>query len=53
MPAYWVARARISDPIEYKTYTDRVPAIIAPCLPSPASGPQAGEGREGGGGEAT
>jgi uncharacterized protein (DUF1330 family) len=29
LPAYWVARARISDPVEYKKYTDRVPAIIA------------------------
>ena len=29
MPAYWVARACISDPVEYKKYTDRVPAIIA------------------------
>lgn len=28
MPAYWVARAKINDPIEYKKYTDRVPAII-------------------------
>jgi uncharacterized protein (DUF1330 family) len=29
MPAYWVARSRINDPIEYKKYTDRVPGIIA------------------------
>jgi len=29
MPAYWVARARINDPVEYKKYTDRVPAILA------------------------
>jgi uncharacterized protein (DUF1330 family) len=29
MPAYWVARSRIADPVEYKKYTDRVPAIIA------------------------
>jgi len=29
MPAYWIARAKINDPIEYKKYTDRVPAIIA------------------------
>ena len=29
MPAYWVARARIVDPVEYKKYTDRVPAIVA------------------------
>ena len=29
MPAYWVARARIADPVECKKYTDLVPAIIA------------------------
>ena len=29
MPAYWVARSRIIDPVEYKKYTDRVPAVIA------------------------
>jgi len=29
MPAYWVARAKINDPIEYKKYTDLVPAILA------------------------
>ena len=29
MPAYWVARSRINDPVEYKEYTDCVPAIIA------------------------
>jgi uncharacterized protein (DUF1330 family) len=29
MPAYWIARAQIDDPVEYKKYTDRVPAIIA------------------------
>ena len=29
MPAYWVARARINDPVQYKKYTDGVPAIIA------------------------
>jgi uncharacterized protein (DUF1330 family) len=29
MPAYWVARAKINDPVEYKKYTDLVPAIIA------------------------
>jgi uncharacterized protein (DUF1330 family) len=28
MPAYWVARAKINDPVEYKKYTDRVPDII-------------------------
>ena len=28
MPAYWVARAKINDPVEYKKYTDLVPAII-------------------------
>jgi uncharacterized protein (DUF1330 family) len=29
MPAYWVARSRIIDPIDYKKYTDLVPDIIA------------------------
>ena len=29
MPAYWVARSRIIDPVEYKKYTDRVPGILA------------------------
>ena len=29
MPAYWVARAKINDPVEYKKYTDLVPGIIA------------------------
>jgi len=29
MSAYWVARSKINDPVEYKKYTDRVPAIIA------------------------
>ena len=28
MPAYWLARARITDPMAYKQYTDRVPDII-------------------------
>ncbi|MGH6923434.1 MAG: DUF1330 domain-containing protein [Propylenella sp.] len=28
MTAYWVARSRIIDPVEYKKYTDRVPGII-------------------------
>jgi uncharacterized protein (DUF1330 family) len=28
MPAYWLARAKITDPITYKKYTDRVPEII-------------------------
>ena len=28
MSAYWVARARISDPVMYKKYTDRVPEIV-------------------------
>lgn len=28
MPAYWIARAIIHDPVEYKKYTDLVPAII-------------------------
>ena len=29
MPAYWVARSRVNDSVEYKKYTDLVPAIIA------------------------
>jgi len=29
MPGYWVARSRITDPVEYKRYTDRVPEIVA------------------------
>ena len=29
MPAYWVARARVTDPVLYKQYTDRVPDIIS------------------------
>jgi uncharacterized protein (DUF1330 family) len=29
MPAYWVARSKINDAVEYRKYTDRVPAIIA------------------------
>lgn len=29
MAAYWVARAKINDPVQYKKYTDLVPAIIA------------------------
>jgi uncharacterized protein (DUF1330 family) len=29
MPAYWVARSKINDPVEYKKYTDLVPAIVA------------------------
>lgn len=28
MPAYWLARAKIHDPVEYKKYTDLVPAIL-------------------------
>ena len=29
MPAYWVARAKITDPTTYKKYTDRVPEIVS------------------------
>ena len=29
MPAYWVARSRVNDPVEYKKYADQVPAILA------------------------
>jgi uncharacterized protein (DUF1330 family) len=29
MPAYWLARCKINDPVDYKRYTDQVPGIIA------------------------
>ena len=29
MPAYWIARSKINDPVEYKKYTDLVPGILA------------------------
>jgi len=29
MTAYWVARSKINDPVEYKKYTNLVPEIIA------------------------
>jgi uncharacterized protein (DUF1330 family) len=29
MPAYWIARGKVSDPVEYKKYADLVPAIMA------------------------
>jgi len=29
MPAYWVARSRINDPVEYKKYADQAPPILA------------------------
>ena len=29
MPAYWLARSKVKDPVEYKKYTDLVPGIIA------------------------
>ncbi|MFT7059120.1 MAG: hypothetical protein ACJASV_001627 [Pseudorhodobacter sp.] len=29
MPAYWIARSVIYDPVAYKRYTDLVPGIIA------------------------
>ena len=29
MPAYWVGRALINDPVEYKKYADQVPGIVA------------------------
>ena len=29
MAAYWLARSRIHDPVEYKKYTDQVPAIVS------------------------
>jgi uncharacterized protein (DUF1330 family) len=29
MPAYWVARSKVNDPVEYKKYTDLLPPIFA------------------------
>ena len=29
MPAYWIARAKITEPVAYKRYTDLVPDIIS------------------------
>ncbi len=29
MPAYWLARSVVNDPVEYKKYTDLVPEILA------------------------
>ena len=29
MPAYWISRCIINDPVSYKKYTDQVPGIIA------------------------
>src|SRR5262245_854624 len=29
MSAYWVARSRVIDPVEYKKYTDPLPALFA------------------------
>ncbi len=29
MPAYWVARSKVIEPVAYKRYTDKVPGIIA------------------------
>ena len=29
MPAYWVARSKINDPVEYKKYTDLVPGTVS------------------------
>ncbi|GGB34082.1 hypothetical protein GCM10011316_02730 [Roseibium aquae] len=28
MPAYWMARARVDNPEQYKKYADQVPAIL-------------------------
>ena len=30
MPAYWVARSKINDPVAYKNYADRVPDVLVP-----------------------
>jgi len=29
MPAYWLARAKIFDPVAYKRYTDPLPPLMA------------------------
>jgi len=29
MPAYWMARARVDNPEQYKKYADQVPGILA------------------------
>jgi uncharacterized protein (DUF1330 family) len=29
MTAYWIARAKVNDPVEYKKYADLVPPILA------------------------
>jgi uncharacterized protein (DUF1330 family) len=29
VPAYWLSRCKVIDPVEYKKYTDLVPSIIA------------------------
>lgn len=29
MPAYWMARARVNNPDEYKKYAEQVPGILA------------------------
>ena len=34
MPAYWISRCIVNDPVAYKRYTDQVPDIIA-ALGSP------------------
>ena len=28
MPAYWIAHAKVNDPVEYKKYTDALPEIF-------------------------
>ena len=28
MPAYWLARAHIKDPVAYKNYTDKLPKLF-------------------------
>ena len=29
MPAFWLARSKINDPVAYKRYTDQIPGIMA------------------------
>jgi len=28
MPAYWIARAKVTDPVQYKKYSDPIPEIF-------------------------
>ena len=55
MTGYWVARSKINDRVEYKKYTDRIPAIpsleqAVACHDSPEY-QEASAFRKGGAGE--